>query len=167
MPSPRRYWVNVISLDHVKLAIEGGFTQANHGKRSGLESLREGDVLIFYSPRETRPKSAKPVQEFTGAGVVQSRKPYQVEISDEWKPWRLDLKYALPVKKAGIKKLIDRLEFIKKKKKWGYYLRRSLFPITEHDGTLILQRMGVDNFWTWRKLAEGDKERSPSTKDIA
>jgi len=33
------YWINTISRDHVMRGVAGGFTQANHGKASGLKGL--------------------------------------------------------------------------------------------------------------------------------
>jgi len=43
--------VNTISRDHVRRGIGGGFTQAGHGKASGLKRLAAGDWLAFYSPK--------------------------------------------------------------------------------------------------------------------
>jgi hypothetical protein len=31
-----RYWINTVSLEHVERGVEGGFTQADHGKNTRL-----------------------------------------------------------------------------------------------------------------------------------
>jgi hypothetical protein len=45
-----KYWMNTISRDHVRVGVEGGFTQAGHGKAAGLKRLNARDWLVFYSP---------------------------------------------------------------------------------------------------------------------
>ena len=45
---PRRYWINTMSRDHVMRGVEGGFTQANHGRPTALRKLQRGDVMVFY-----------------------------------------------------------------------------------------------------------------------
>src|SRR5205085_10162722 len=69
VPTSARCWVNTVSLDHVRRAVEGGFTQADHGSRTGLTRLRSGDGLVFYSPR-TAFHDGQPLQQFTAVGVV-------------------------------------------------------------------------------------------------
>ena len=41
----RRDWVNTISLEHVRRGVEGGFTQADHGKSTRLSRLQAGDPV--------------------------------------------------------------------------------------------------------------------------
>ncbi len=50
-PLSRSYWINTISLEHVLTGVEGGFTQADHGKAITLKKLSMGDLIVFYSPR--------------------------------------------------------------------------------------------------------------------
>jgi hypothetical protein len=40
------YWVNTVSLEHVQAGVEGGFTQADHGRATRLRRLRPGDGLV-------------------------------------------------------------------------------------------------------------------------
>ena len=49
--SERRYWIGVVSQDHVEAAVAHGFVQLNHGKAGPLERMRPGDGFAFYSPR--------------------------------------------------------------------------------------------------------------------
>jgi len=144
----RRFWVSTISLDHLKLAIEGGYTQANHGHRSGVGDLENSDILLFYCPREMRARQAPRVAKFLAVGTVMDAKPYQEHISPEWKPFRRRVKYQPDVKSVNVnnEKVIAKLDFITEKKKWSYYFRRSLFRIPPKDGWWLLERMGVAKY---------------------
>jgi hypothetical protein len=70
--------VNTISRDHVRLSVEGGFTQAGHGKPSGLKRLKADDWLVYYSPK-TSLRDGEPLQAFTAMGRVLDEELYQVE----------------------------------------------------------------------------------------
>ena len=59
-PHQQTYWVSTISRDHVQLSVEGGFTQAGHGKASGLKRLKADDWLVYYSPK-TSLRDGEPV----------------------------------------------------------------------------------------------------------
>ncbi len=48
----RRYYVNTVSRDHVQRGVAGGFTQANHGRPTGLKQLKRGDLVRYKSPVE-------------------------------------------------------------------------------------------------------------------
>ena len=58
-------WINTINREHVLLAVNGGFTQAGHGKASGLKRLHVGDRIVFYSPKTSLTDGEK-LQAFTG-----------------------------------------------------------------------------------------------------
>src|SRR5690242_19117333 len=113
----RRYWINAISRDHVLRGVEGGFTQANHGRATGLRKLQRRDLLVFYSPRTTYP-DGEPLQAFTAIGQVIDDEPYQAEMTPDFHPWRRKLEF-LPYSEAPIAPLLDDLEFIKDKRRWG------------------------------------------------
>ena len=46
------FWIGVASREHVLRAGKGGFCQLSHGKEAPVQRLHQGDVIIFYSPRE-------------------------------------------------------------------------------------------------------------------
>src|SRR5947209_630497 len=126
-----KQWVNTISRDHVQRGAEGGFTQAGHGKASGLKRLAAGDWLVFYSPK-TSLQDGEPLQAFTAMGQVLGDEPYQVEMAPGFQPWRRNVAYSDCVE-APIKPLLDELTFIKDKKRWGYVFRFGLFEIPPDD----------------------------------
>ena len=64
-----RYWIGVVSQDHVANAVAHGFVQLNHGKSEPLERMQPGDGFAFYSPRESYPNGAM-LQAITAIGRV-------------------------------------------------------------------------------------------------
>ena len=48
-----RYWIGVVSRDHVMTGVAGGFAQVGHGKSAPLRRMSAGDWLIYYSPKIT------------------------------------------------------------------------------------------------------------------
>ena len=138
--SERRYWIGVVSKDHVDLGIAGGFTQLNHGKATPLERMRAGDGFAFYSPRTTHP-SGEPLQAFTAIGRIRTGTVYQAVQGADFQPFRLDVDY-LPAQPAPIKPLIEQLSFIHSKKHWGAAFRYGMVRVPEVDFTLIAHAMG-------------------------
>jgi predicted RNA-binding protein len=136
------YWVNTISRDHVRLGVEGGFTQAGHGKASGLKRLKAGDWLVFYSPK-TSLRAGKPLQAFTAIGRVADDDPYQVEMAPGFTPWRRSVEF-VRCTEAPIRPLIDQLTFISDKQRWGYTFRFGLFKIPQADYEVIERAMTVE-----------------------
>jgi hypothetical protein len=137
-----KYWVNTISKSHVLIGIEGGFTQADHGKNTRIKALKKGDYMVFYSPK-TEYKSGVPLQAFTGIGRITDEVPYQVEMTPEFHPWRRKLNFFIHIE-APIRELIESLDFIKDKRHWGYPFRRGLFEVSQCDFKLIADAMNVE-----------------------
>ena len=52
----RRHWVVVVSRDHARRGVAGGFIMANHGKRAPLARMARGDGIIVYSPTTSYPE---------------------------------------------------------------------------------------------------------------
>jgi hypothetical protein len=102
----RRYWIGVVSKDHVAVGVAGGFTQLNHGKAGPLERMREGDGFAFYSPRTAHP-NGPPLQAFTAIGRVRNGEIFQVETDGSLRPFRRAVEY-LPAHEAPIRPLISR-----------------------------------------------------------
>lgn len=138
----RRYWVNTVSLDHVRAGRDGGFTQADHGKSDRLSRLQQGDYLVFYSPK-TALQSGQPVQCFTAMGEIIDMAPYQVDLTECFQPWRRQMQF-WSVQQAPIHPLIAQLQFIENPRYWGFPFRRGLFEISAADFRLIAQAMQVN-----------------------
>ncbi len=137
-----RYWVNTVSLEHVRLGVQGGFTQADHGRSTRLKRLSPGDGLVFYSPRTAMGAGAS-LQEFTALGLVTGTEPDKVQMSPDFSPWRLAVEF-LDVRPAPVRPLVPDLEFIPDPKRWGFPFRRGLFEIGQSDFRRIAEAMGID-----------------------
>jgi hypothetical protein len=127
----------------VRLSVEGGFTQAGHGKASGLKRLKADDWLLYYSPK-TSLRDGEPLQAFTAIGRVIDEELYQVEQAPGFTPWRRNIEFVRGTE-APIRPLIDQLSFIKDKHRWGYMFRASLFKIPQEDFAVISRAMTVEN----------------------
>ena len=137
-----RYWINTISRDHVEIGVQGGFTQANHGRATTTRQLARGDLVAFYSPRTSYP-DGEPLQRFTALGRVEDDTPYQVEMTPDFHPWRRRMRF-LPCEQTPIQPLLDELAFITDKKRWGYPFRRGLFQIGSDDFGCIARAMRLE-----------------------
>lgn len=136
-----QWWINTISLEHVEIGAEGGFTQAGHGTAAPVGRLQRGDGVIFYSPR-TALRGGEPLQQFTAAGIVTDDEPYQVEVTQDFHPYRRRLRF-LSVTAVSARPLVAQLHLVTDVTHWGYPFRRGLFPIDDHDAELILVAMGA------------------------
>ncbi|MCA9868837.1 MAG: EVE domain-containing protein [Caldilineae bacterium] len=134
-----KFWINTVNRNHVLLGSDGGFFQANHGKRRALDRMHSGDVVVFYSPRESFESKAS-LQRFTAAAVVADEPVYQVEMSPDFRPFRRNARF-LECREAEIRPLIEHLAFIEDKTRWGYKFRFGVFEIPRRDFELIADAM--------------------------
>lgn len=134
-----RYFINVVSRDHVARGVTGGFTQANHGKPHMLRRMKRGDWIVFYSPK-TAFQDGEPLQAFTAIGRVSDDEPYQSEMTPEFHPWRRRVVFE-QVTETPIRPLIDSLSFIEDKTHWGYKFRFGVIEISEVDFLRIKNAM--------------------------
>lgn len=135
-----KYWLNVVSREHVLLGVAGGFTQAQHGSPVGLRRLSRGDLIIFYSPRTALKGS--PLRCFTAVGRILDEEPYQVEMTPAFHPWRRNVAF-VECRETPIEPLIPVLAFLPDKQRWGYPLRRGLFQISSEDFHTITESMEI------------------------
>lgn len=136
-----KYWLNIVSEDHVRRGEAGGFTQANHGKPYMLKKMARGNWLVFYS-RKKEVASAEKLQAFTALGRISDDEPYQAEMSPDFHPFRRNVDFKKS-HNAPIRPLIDELDFITDKTHWGYKFRFGVIEISEADFRKIAAAMGV------------------------
>lgn len=134
------YWIGVVSRSHVRIGVRGGFIQLNHGKKAPVQRFRAADQLVMYSPRTEYP-NGEALQAFTAIGTVVSGEVYQVEMSPDFKPYRVGVDFR-PCAEAPIKPLLDRLSFIKDKTHWGAAFRFGHLKVPEADFRLIAMALG-------------------------
>ncbi|HSW48126.1 MAG TPA: EVE domain-containing protein [Candidatus Saccharimonadales bacterium] len=136
-----KYFIGVVSKEHVMIGIELGIAQIGHGKRSGLARMHKGNYLIYYSPKIALDSNTH-LQAFTALGQMTDDDIYQVTESPTFKPFRRKVKYE-KVKDAPIAPLIGKLSFIKNKKSWGYIFRFGLVEISKEDFEIISKTMRI------------------------
>jgi len=134
-----RYWIVVVSKDHIARGVAGGFMQANHGKAGPLMKMTAGDSVICYSPKQSY-SGTEALQAFTAIGQVADDQVYQHKMSNDFMPYRRNVEW-LKCRQTPIAPLVLELDFIKNKKSWGYQFRFGFFEITERDFKLIYKKM--------------------------
>ncbi len=132
-------WIITASKEHVQNGIKGGFAQACHGKETPLKKMKTGDYVIYYSSKLYFNKKDKS-QEFTAIGKVISDVVYQFEMSPKFCPFRIDIEF-FKANDVSILPIINDLEFIPNKQKWGYPFRWGILQVNEHDFKLISNLM--------------------------
>jgi len=133
------YWIGVASKDHVTRGVEGGFCQLCHGRAQPLKRMEPGDWIIYYSPKEAFGGDIS-CQKFTAIGRVIGEEVYQFEMAPGFIPFRRDIDF-LPAQAADIRPLINHLNFIHNKDRWGYAFRFGHIEISQEDFELISSRM--------------------------
>lgn len=143
----RNNWIAVACAEHARRGAAQparGFMQVCHGKCAPLKRVMPGDLVTYYAPTLTMGGKDK-CQSFVSMGVVQPGEPYAFDMGGGFAPFRRDVVYA-PVQAAPIAPLLDRLEFVEDRARWGYKFRFGLFKVSDHDMALIAQAMQVDAF---------------------
>ena len=137
-----KYWIHVISQDHARAGLDGGFVQAGPDKAASLHGLHAADLIFFYSPG-TLFRAGEILQAFTGAARVADEEPFQVAGAAAARPWRRAVA-SLPCESAAIEPLIPELDFIQDRTNWGVSLRRGVFEIGVDDARRIAGAMKAD-----------------------
>ena len=70
----QRHWVIVVSREHARRGVDGGFVMANHGKRPPLARMSPGDGIIIYSPTTTY-RQGEPLRAVTIVGEITGEEP--------------------------------------------------------------------------------------------
>lgn len=141
MNNTKKYWLSVVSREHILKGVEWGIAQVCHGKERPLKRMKAGDWLVNYSSIESL-ESREKCQRFTAVGKIKTGDVYQVDMGNGFHPFRIDVDY-LKCKEANIRPLLEVLQFIPNPKRWGYRFRFGHFEICEDDFLLIANTMGV------------------------
>ena len=137
------FWMGVASAQHARGGRDGGFAQLGHGKHIAVKSLRKGDWIVYYSPREGMGEG-EAVQAFTTIGLVTSDAPYRAEQGMNFYPYRVDVVYLKGARPAQIKPLLDELILTRDHgANWGIVMRGPKRRLDEIDMRRIAEAMGV------------------------
>ena len=134
-----KYWLVVVSKDHIKIGKKLGIAQANHGKAAPMKRMIPGDFIVFYSPK-IHFHGKEPLKKFTALARVEKGDVYQGDMGGGFVPYRRDVKY-ISCKETDILPLIPKLTFIKNKQSWGFVFRFGFFEIPLEDFEIISKAM--------------------------
>lgn len=115
--------------------------QICHGKAAPLRRIQAGDRVAYYAPTVTMGGTDR-LQAFVSIGVVLPGDAYAFDMGDGFVPFRKGVAY-LPAQEAPIAPLLNELEFVEDRQRWGSKFRFGLFAISDHDMRLIAQAMGA------------------------
>ena len=135
----QKFWIGVASKDHVANGVKLGICQFCHGKSAPAKRLGKGDFVIYYSPKNSM-HGTESYQQFTAIGIVQDDVSYQVDMSEDFKPFRRNVHY-LDAQHVAIRPLVDTLPFIKNKISWGYIFRYGFLEIDRVSFEIISTQM--------------------------
>jgi predicted RNA-binding protein len=136
---PVKYWVVVVSKDHLEIGKKLGIVQANRGKAAPMKRMKPGDFIVFYSPK-LHFEGKDPYKRFTAIARVKEGEVYQGDMGEEFTAFRRDAEY-LPCDEADIQPLVPNLTFIRSKRSWGFVFRFGFFEIPEGDFQTISRAM--------------------------
>lgn len=142
---PPRHWIAVASAEH---ALRGrdhqplGFMQVCHGKCAPLQRLRAGDSVACYAPAQTMGGKDR-LQSFVSIGVALPGEPYAFDMGGGFVPFRRDVRY-VAAQAAPIAPLLDALDFVEDRQRWGAKFRFGLFAVSRGDMQRIAQAMRAD-----------------------
>lgn len=138
MKTPTEAWLGVVSAEHAAIAAAEGWIQLNHGKRTNLARLSQGDGFVIYSSKQ-KMTDTKPLKMITQVGIVADEEPFLAEqpmsmgARGTIQPWRRKVDFAqiTPVPIADLE-----LE-LTSAPNWGYALRYGMVPLTPEDFAVI------------------------------
>jgi hypothetical protein len=139
-----KYWIAVVSKEHTMRGVSGGFMQVCHGKPAPLKRMKTNDWIIVYSPKLSMEGETK-CQSFTAIGQTSDENVYQFQMTKDFIPFRRNIRF-YDCNETSILPLIDQLDFIQNKSRWGYSFRFGFFEINEHDFNLISSQMLINEF---------------------
>lgn len=134
-----KYWMASISKEHTLRGIKGSFIQVCHGKEGPLKRMSKGDHVIVYSSKIAMSDKEK-YQQFTAIGEIIEEDIYQYRMTEDFTPFRRKVQF-MASRDCPVIPLIEQLDFIQNKQKWGYPFRFGLFEISKKDYQLIASKM--------------------------
>ena len=143
--STRKNWIAVASAEHARRGCAeagAGYMQVCHGKHGPIKRVQPGDRITYYAPALTM-GGRDALQSFVSLGIVLPGEPYLHDMGGGFVPYRRNVAY-VKATEAAIAPLLDALQFVENRQRWGYKFRFGLFEINDHDMGVIAQAMGAD-----------------------
>ena len=134
-----KYFLICASRDHVLTGVKHNIAQAGHGRKDHVSKMSKNDWFVYYSSKD-KFEEGKAYQQFTAIGQITDDEPYQPDTKTNFKPFRRNAEYVTS-HDAEIKPLLEKLDFIKNKKRWGFYLIGGFREISKEDFEIIKHAM--------------------------
>ena len=134
-----KYWIGVVSKEHVMRGVAGGFCQVCHGKAAPLNRMKKSDWLLYYSPT-LRMCDAQKYQAFTAIGQITDDAAYPFPMSESFIPFRRDVD-SLAIKQECT------IDVVRQHLEWLHYarqLRYGHFEVSADFARLVQQHMLAD-----------------------
>jgi len=141
----RKNWIAVACAAHARRGSAEpcqGYMQVCHGKSAPLRRVAPGDRVVYYSPTITMGGKDK-LQAFVSIGLVEQGEVYPFDMGAGFVPFRRDVAY-VPALEVPIAPLLDSLEFVEDRSRWGYKFRFGLFAVSDADMLRIARAMQAD-----------------------
>jgi len=129
------YWICVTNEENWRVIKARGIWGVSERRKRELMSVKPGDLLVFY----VIPKRIGGVFRAVLEPYV-DREPifFPVKSRDEVFEYRVRIEPALlPKEPIDFTPLVEKLSFIKNKKRWSAPLRRAMFKISRKDYEII------------------------------
>lgn len=145
-----KYWIAVVSRDHVAKGVEEGICQVCHGSQSAVSSMKEGDWIIYVSPHHHHVKSLEnnetlhieeSAYQFVALGRIKDEHIYQKELFPGFSPFCRDAEYVDKIGEVPFDPLKHEFDFFKDNCSLELVLRRGLFEVSFHDFQRIRDAM--------------------------
>ena len=145
-----RNWIAVACAEHARCGRDAqtGYMQVCHGKLGPLRRVQPGDRVAYYAPTLAMRGGGQAAAQdrcqcFVSIGQVRAGQPYLFDTGGDFTPYRRDVDY-LRASEAPIAPLLDALEFVEDRSRWGYKFRFGLFAVSDHDMRVIAGAMQAD-----------------------
>ena len=135
--APGPGWLAVACAEHVERAVGLDVAQVHHGRRAGLDRMRPGEVLVYWSPARRRGDTVA-LRQFTAVGTVADDEVWQAD-EGAFRPFRRRVRY-LPSRSLPLADVRDRLA-LTSQPTWGQQLRRGLVRLDERDVAVLVDAM--------------------------
>jgi len=134
-----KFWIVTISEDNLESAIEHGLIGLPAKRMYSIESMAEGDTIVFYISkkrvgyydRKGTVSNFGPIAKITGPAFYSNELIWKSRFGEIY-PWRRNISLVLN-KRLSAHQIASKLTFIRNKRRWGLCFIQSTREITSKD----------------------------------
>jgi len=135
----KHYWVTNAAQEHVDIVRQKGYTQVNMGPKGPLETMNQGDWIVYYSPTILFERPDTPYHKFTAISCLIDNNIYPQD-PDNPVRWRRNAEYfdCIP---HHVKEFHQYVEFLKQYENWLDAFFQPIFEISKNDFVTIATKI--------------------------